>query len=391
MALFSLMFYDKDIAIIKISGNDYDIVNYEEDIEHAYRSVEDLVKSKLTISSRPAIKNMLSCLPNLTLEEFANWTHCVSVTDSIWLKVSGENTSWKDVSPFRGKLDERVARAAAYGIRLSKEELGFDDNLSMLATTASVHCQFKGDADKSLLTDVTGKINMFKSYGITNEKHENVRTYMESVAYGIAKQFGADGFVNYNVFENRIDNGDIRMFSGCKIFTGERCNLVPLSISSMHNYGMKQLMGIIDGVFIDRVCDMMIVDSLVLNTGRSRDDIGLIYDARFNIVGIAPIFDFDSSLGWDVDLSKQSIAEAVNEANSKVNRGLKTTFDDQAASFADKLVAGRLQGIDADKIDRVKMNKCAGLSEKRREFVRELIKKRVNSVKAAVTRSRIRG
>ena len=159
----------------------------------------------------------------------------------------------------------------------------------------------------------------------------------------------------------------------------------------MHDFKMKQLMGMMDGKCIDTVCNMMIVDSLLVNIGRSIGDIDMLYGDTFNILGVAPIFDFDNCLGWDIELEGKSIKDAVEEANARVNSNLGITFDEQAAAFADKDTAARLDAVDLDKLEADRMQGKLGLSEKRKEFIKALLRKRIEQVRAAITRSRIRG
>lgn len=386
MALFNMMIRDKDIGLLRIDKDRYEIINYDERIERVFKNVDALVNKKIRRAIRSSIDRMIADVKDLTLETYAYWTHCISVTDNIWLKMCGEDVRWADVNPHRAEVDPEISRAAEYGLKMSSVKLGVEDPMGIEAMSASVNMQLGGTSDKCVLTSGRGIETLFKTRGDTNNLRENVRLYSEGIATDVAKQFGAHNFVKYAVFENKLDNGNIRVISGCNMYTNEVKNSLALCDSSLHSYKMKQLMSMCDGAYVDQIADMMIIDSIVVNKGRSYDNIEILYDNSFKIIGIAPVFDFDDCLGWKADLDEDSISDACESECTSVNKLHGMTFNEQAVQFAGNDTRDKLNSIDVDAID---IDRYAGLTPQRKALIREIIKRRIHDVSNAISSSRI--
>ena len=386
MSRFRLMMRDKEIGLVNINGNGVQVVSFDSNMYRIYYDIQKLLSHKLSVSSRKTVKSFMSKSGAVTAEDVARWTHGVSISDNMWLREEGTTYKWNDVSPFGIRLDTAIARSAFYGLdNIDKDKLGIENGNTFGATSASVNIRLGGTSDKCVMTNSNGVISLFKARDAIEGNYGNLRIYMEGIATSIARQLGIKNSTKYSIYENKLDGDETRAISVCSLYTGDYINAVSIEDSKLEDRQIKQLANSFNTEGCATLCDMVMLDSILVNIGRSKAKMEILFDEDFKIISLAPAYDFDMTLGiWVKDL-EGDIKEQARIASSKVSKNFGTTFNEMAVKLACKDTVDRINNVDVDKIN---FSKYSELTEERIEFIKEFVRCRVDSVTKSIKESR---
>lgn len=134
---------------------------------------------------------------------FINMVHCVSLTDTFWMRRAGSDLAWDDVSPYRNGFDDDVARIAFNGA--GKYGRQFSSTSPEFGTS--------GSFDKCWLREEDGP-HLIKR-GSSGYANAGFEPYSENLCSDIFEAAGVD-HVPYS-----LRTYHKKLASDCPLFTSE--------------------------------------------------------------------------------------------------------------------------------------------------------------------------
>lgn len=247
-----------------------------------------------------------------TDEDFVNITNCLSIKDCIWV-TKDRNKLWSSVSLFSNPFNRVFTEVARcdYGFR------------GRTIQTPSPELTIGGSSLK-WCKKMNNKIYLYKSFGGLAEL-EFSGCYSEFFASQLCEYLGIYNFVRYKL--SKVD-GRVCSVSECytsegvsSIYVGELCNDMTHLDEHIKRY---------NGRLLKEFKDIMVLDCVLLNVDRHDENISFLYDNSFNITGLAPIYDFDHSLFYDLSLINRSDSYIMEKISGYVPKTYNNhTFLDQ--------------------------------------------------------------
>lgn len=214
-----------------------------------------------------------------TLKGYLDITHSLSLIDTFWVKPMGSALQWKDVSLFTHPFNEVVARTAFEGglhgkqMSTTSPEYGTDGSFAK--------CWIReGDTIKMLKRGSSGAANA------------GLEPYSEFYASQIT------GKIAKNSVDYGIRNHHGKLCSVCDCFTNEEYGFLPYDAVFPGNTDIFDVVGNLANLgFEDKIKAMFVVDAIIYNEDRHKNNFGFIVDNRKQvIVDMAPLFDHNISL-----------------------------------------------------------------------------------------------
>lgn len=274
-------------------------------------SFNNWVRDRQTLVSRKNAIEIFRLAGVHSDKDFVDVSLCLSLQDCLWL-CSDKTRLWKSVSLFSNPFNKVYTNVARCG----------NDFSSNVIRTPSPELTVGGSSLK-WCKKLDGKILFFKSFGGMAEL-EYSGCYAEYFTSQLCRALGVS-YVDYSL--SKV-NDIICSVSECfnsedrsSIYVAGLCDDAKHLDTHMSKYS---------GVLSRQFRDMMMIDCLVFNVDRHDENISLMYDNEFNILGVAPMYDFDHSLFYDLSLVDRS-AEYVKDGLRKY---VPKTYNDH--SFLDQ-------------------------------------------------------
>lgn len=373
MTYFDIMCKDHIVQRARIDGDLVEIGKYHSRLYNIVEDPKNWLKNRVEHSLRYKVIDLAKFTGLDKLEDYARYAHCVSVTDDIWLRVSGTNLKWHDVSPFYNRISKLQADMAIEGVMIP----------SGCTKQPSPQYQLHGSVDKCVkrLNGRTG-IYMIKSCGEMPVEARMQRPYSEYFVQQLETSLGIKNCVKYEISEYMQDRGYPKPYCQCPIFTSDSVSLVDMSDQIYKHKQLQELKKMFkdnrDKAQYDTLCWMLVLDQLTLNIDRHNSNYGFLYDPdSLNIIGFAPIFDNDCSLGQTVGVRGYSFEEVYDSLINTYPKQQTGQFDETALGFiTPEIYKKLLQNRDF----RFDFKNIKYLQQQRRDFLNYLINRRINTV-----------
>lgn len=236
------------------------------------------VANRSSAKHRTHVNKILEMCGGKTKSGFIALTHCLSLTDTLWVKSSNENVGWHDVNLYENNFDEVISK------------LSFDGNglFGIQMSTTSPELTTDGAYDKCWLNEKDG-IHLIKT-GSEGARNTGLEPYGEVLASQVFEKICKS--VKYT-----LRKYDGRVVSDCKIFTSEEFGYKPISLflKSGVKYGLPETMELYREFNCeDEFRRMVVADCITLNSDRHFGNFGfMVNNATFERTVLNPCFDFN--------------------------------------------------------------------------------------------------
>lgn len=212
----------------------------------------------------------------------------LSLSDQYWIKPENSNLKWEDINFFNNPFSDDIGNVL-FGINIENKILNFSspDNTS-------------DGCLKKRWKIIDGKRCLIK--GGSNPFHQ--QPFNEVIASEIMEKLNIPHVTYSLIWDNNIP------YSVCEDFVDENTELVPVwrvlmtqkrnNSTSLHQHFINCCEGV--GVYnVTKFIDYMItIDYIIANEDRHLNNFGLLRNVEtLEWIGIAPIYDSGSSLGFD--------------------------------------------------------------------------------------------
>lgn len=281
--MYQLMNKDIVLATFDVTGEgDTEIcsnVLWKEQKPFWITELDDWIGSRNAAKHRENIKKILVDYNSEVISGFIGLTHCISLTDTLWVKVEGGCISWKDVSPYTNEFNDTVSKISLVGGNTCGVILSA---ICPEFTTdgAFDKCWIREDSDVSLL-----------KVGSTGASNAGRESYSEVLASPIYEELCSG--IHYDLVKY---HGKIA--SKCLLFTNEEygfksaaaCGLDELSLAELltkfSEYGAEDIFR-----------GMIIADAVTINCDRHYGNFGFMVDNdTFEMKFMAPPFDYNMAM-----------------------------------------------------------------------------------------------
>lgn len=217
-----------------------------------------------------------------TVDGFISATHCLGLNDCLWVKPIDSPLLWENVNLYKNQFTDVAARTAfetgLFGLQLSSTSPEF--------TAEGTFPKFwKKENDT---------IRLYKA-GMTGAANVGLEPYSEYMSSFVARKISKTPVVEYGL---SLYKGKVCSF--CSLFTNEEIGFVPAYkiLDPSKKYTILDVIDVCKTLGFERECaEMFYIDSIVFNQDRHLGNFGfLINNETFEIVGFAPLFDFNISM-----------------------------------------------------------------------------------------------
>ena len=244
-----------------------------------FGDIRTFIRNRRAPKHRENIEKLLELSGCDTLTGFLDISHALSLVDTFWVKPIESKLNWEDVSLYTHPFNEVIAKTAFEGglhgrqLSTTSPEYGTDGSFAK--------CWIR-EADQ---------IKMLKR-GSSGSSNAGLEPYSEYYAGQVISKFTND-YVRYDL---RTHNG--RICSACDIFTSEDYGFLPYAAVDTGNTSFEQVVETMsDYMLADNVKQMFVIDALILNADRHKNNFGFIMNNKtLAIEGMAPLFDHNLAL-----------------------------------------------------------------------------------------------
>lgn len=236
--------------------------------------------------------------------------HGVTVTDSYWIKLENDKKTWEQVNVRQNRFKE-IIDIALHG-----------QNPSITTNPICPELTTKGLFKKAWIRDSQTK----ELYLLKSDKHEgNINTRCEVLASKVLDCFTNVEHVQYSGRVRNTKSGKMYV-DKCKNFVDEQRSFVEAREVMEYcrvrkvNYEEWALSN-----FGSSFANIAVVDYIIMNTDRHDNNYGFMMDNHTgNIVGMAPLFDYNLALVSDAFNTNEKAAESMSQMlnNKESIRGL---------------------------------------------------------------------
>lgn len=259
------------------------------------------VANRSSAKHRSHVNKILEMCGGKTKSGFIALTHCLSLTDTLWVKSSNENPSWADVNLYENNFDQVISR------------LSFDGNglFGIQMSTTSPELTTDGSYDKCWLNEKDG-IHLIKT-GSEGARNTGLEPYGEVLASQVFKKICASSV------EYTLRKYDGRVVSDCKLFTSQEFGYKPISLflKSGVKYGLAETLEI----YREKNCEdafrrMVVADCITLNCDRHFGNFGfLVNNETFEPTVLNPCFDFNMAF---VPFAEEGVDFGISDADKSI-------------------------------------------------------------------------
>ncbi len=273
---------NKDTTLGTFEWVDDELALLKEDSElpsFISRDITAWLESRTPSKHRTHIEKLLLQCGLSTTKGIIDFSKGLALTDTLWVSPSNDRTTWSQVSLFRNRFDETIARIA------------FDGGMYGLPfSTTSPEFSTDGMLAKCWVRDHKGGISLYKA-GTEGYSNTGMEPYSEVMAHQILT------VLEYPHVPYTLARFHGKLVSVCPLFTSESIMLLPLykwysfvGINDLLSQCSKEGIG-------DALAQHLIYDYLSWNTDRHAGNIGVLLNAdTFKLQGMAPIYDNGASL-----------------------------------------------------------------------------------------------
>ena len=266
------------------------------------------IANRSSAKHREHVNKILEYCGGKTKSGFIALTHCLSLTDTLWVKSSREDVQWKNLNLYENNFDEVISK------------LSFDGNglFGIQMSTTSPELTTDGAYDKCWLNEKDG-IHLIKT-GSTGVRNAGLEPYGEVLASQVFEKL-----CNSVLYTLRRYDG--RVVSDCKIFTSQEFGYKPISLflKSGVKYGLPETLEIYrEFNSEDAFRRMIVADCITLNCDRHFGNFGFfVNNQTFERSVLNPCFDFNMAFvpfaeeGFDFGISSDGSALDFDEYLSK--------------------------------------------------------------------------
>lgn len=240
--------------------------------------IDSWTANRSSAKHRTHINKILEMCGGKTKSGFIALTHCLSLTDTLWVKTDRETVTWEQVNLYENRFDEVISK------------LSFDGNglFGIQMSTTSPELTTDGTYDKCWLNEDDG-IHLIKT-GSSGARNAGLEPYGEVLASQVFEKICES--VKYTL---KTYNG--RTVSDCKLFTSQEFGYKPVSLflKSGLRYDLSSLLEL----YRDCHCEdafrrMVVADCITLNCDRHYGNFGFFVNNKtFEQTILNPCFDFN--------------------------------------------------------------------------------------------------
>ena len=238
--------------------------------------IDSWVSARSSAKHREHVNKILEVCGGKTKSGFIALTHCLSLTDTLWVKSSREDVTWEKLNLYENNFDEVISK------------LSFDGNglFGIQMSTTSPELTTDGAYDKCWLNEKDG-IHLIKT-GSEGTRNTGLEPYGEVLASQVFEKI-CDS-VRYT-----LRKYDGRVVSDCKMFTSVEFGYRPISLFYKEKLSLPKLLEI----YREFNCEdafrrMVVADCITLNSDRHFGNFGfLVNNQTFERTVLNPCFDFN--------------------------------------------------------------------------------------------------
>ena len=240
------------------------------------QDIDSWTANRSSAKHRAHVEKILEMCGAKTKSGFIALTHCLSLTDTLWVKSDRESVTWKDVNLYENNFDEVVSK------------LSFDGNglFGIQMSTTSPELTTDGAYDKCWLNEKDG-IHLIKT-GSECARNTGLEPYGEVLASQVFEKLCKS--VKYS-----LRKYDGHIVSDCKIFTSQEFGYRPISMFYKDKLTLPKLLEI----YRDFGCEddfrrMVVADCITLNCDRHFGNFGfMVNNDTYERTVLNPCFDFN--------------------------------------------------------------------------------------------------
>lgn len=240
------------------------------------QDIDSWTANRSSAKHRAHVEKILEMCGGKTKSGFIALTHCLSLTDTLWVKSDRESVTWKDVNLYENNFDEVVSK------------LSFDGNglFEIQMSTTSPELTTDGAYDKCWLNEKDG-IHLIKT-GSEGARNTGLEPYGEVLASQVFEKLCKSVKYSLRKFDGRV-------VSDCKIFTSQEFGYRPISMFYKDKLTLPKLLEI----YRDFGCEddfrrMVVADCITLNCDRHFGNFGfMVNNDTFERTVLNPCFDFN--------------------------------------------------------------------------------------------------
>ena len=236
------------------------------------------VSNRSAAKHRAHVNKILELCGGKTKSGFIALTHCLSLTDTLWVKSNHEDVTWSQLNLYENKFDEVISK------------LSFDGNglFGIQMSTTSPELTTDGAYDKCWINEKDG-IHLIKT-GSEGARNTGLEPYGEVLASQVFEKLCKSVTYSLRKFDGKV-------VSDCKIFTNQNFGYKPVSIFLKQGvkYGLAETLEI----YREFNCEdsfrrMIVADCITLNCDRHFGNFGfLVNNDTFEPTVLNPCFDFN--------------------------------------------------------------------------------------------------
>lgn len=258
------------------------------------------VENRSSAKHRSHVNKILEMCGGKTKSGFIALTHCLSLTDTLWVKSDRENISWAQLNLYENKFDEVISK------------LSFDGNglFGIQMSTTSPELTTDGAYDKCWLNEKDGT-HLIKT-GSDGARNTGLEPYGEVLASQVFEKI-------CNSVKYTLRKYDGRVVSDCKLFTNQDFGYKPISLFLKNGvkYGLAETLEIYREFNCEDAFRRMIVaDCITLNSDRHFGNFGfLVNNQTFERTVLNPCFDFNMAF---VPFAEECVDFGISDTDKSV-------------------------------------------------------------------------
>ena len=306
------MFYqlmNKDVVVATYKEEqrltDYrykEVERFDDYLPYGFADINAWIDDRQIAKRRASIEKLMRRLGLIARHDFINSVHCLSLTDTFWMKREDEDLNWASVSLYRNPFDDVIAHIAfdgtgMYGRRNSPTSPEF-------ATS--------GSFAKCWIREESTNISLLKR-GSTGYASAGFESYSEKLASDLLEA-AKIGHVPYSLTKFHD-----KLACKCPIFTSESEGFVsahrffdkPFSVNDMLEFAAAH------GAE-ESFRGMIVMDAVMANVDRHAGNYGFLVDnATGEVLRMAPLFDHNMAC-LPMMMQHDNFEEYVNAIGPKI-------------------------------------------------------------------------
>ncbi|MBQ9283323.1 MAG: hypothetical protein IJ207_14185 [Treponema sp.] len=274
------------------------IVNEYKSLPFWCADIDSWVANRSSAKHRSHVNKILEMCGGKTKSGFIALTHCLSLTDTLWVKSDRENVTWREVNLYENNFDEVIsklsfdAQAAECGdlnnfLSCKRCEAAYGNGLfGIQMSTTSPELTTDGAYDKCWLNEKDG-IHLIKT-GSEGARNTGLEPYGEVLASQVFEKI-------CNSIKYSLRRFDGRVVSDCKLFTSQDFGYRPIALFYKDKLTLPKLLEI----YREFNCEdafrrMVVADCITLNSDRHFGNFGfLVNNETFERTVLNPCFDLN--------------------------------------------------------------------------------------------------